>query len=75
MGGCGSKPEQRSDGGRTSQARAAASSTGAAVAPPVQQAVHSDIVNDVIRGGAATEIISAASAPNPLDLASQLCVI
>ena len=75
MGGCGSKPEQRSDGGRTSQARAAASSTSGAVAPPVQQAVHSDIVNDVIRGGAATEIISAASAPKPLDLASQLSVI
>ena len=63
MGGCGSKPEQRrgDDTSQAAQTAGVAAAPGAVSEPAaIQAAVHSDIVNDVVRGGSATEIISSS---------------
>eukprot|EP01046_Picozoa_sp_COSAG06_P036329 COSAG06_NODE_3994_length_4678_cov_23.025551_4_plen_100_part_00 len=63
MGICGSKPEQPAAGGGGDLGLERATATAApapAPAPAPTPAVHSDIVNDVVRGGGPTEIISSS---------------
>ena len=74
MGICGSKPDQPAAGdlalerdlgreraaARLEAAAAAADRAERGAAPAPTPAVHSDIVNDVVRGGGPTEIISSS---------------
>ena len=60
MGGCGSKPSQAADDTAAQAAGRTGRAAAAAPEPAVQAAVHSDIVNDVTRGGTDTEIISSS---------------